>query len=76
MVEPEGVASRAGSIPEENRTRPEDPETQAGQILEESEARTNDPATTDLEPDHVERRKTDDLTPDEHVRPDTGTEPA
>lgn len=76
MVEPDGVASRAGSLPEENKTRPKDPEAQANQILEESEERTHDPATTDLDPDHVERRSTDELTPDEHLRSDTGDESA
>lgn len=64
----DNVKSRASAVPEESgNTVADDPEAQAHQILTESADRTADRATVDLEEDGVERRKTDELTPDEHL---------
>ena len=64
----DNVKSRASAVPEElGTTVADDPEAQAHQILTESADRTADRATVDLEEGGVERRKTDELIPDEHL---------
>lgn len=72
-AEEDKVSSRAEALPEETgQAAADEPQSQAAAILDESEKRTQDPATTDLTDDSVERRRSDELTPDEHVMPDTG----
>jgi hypothetical protein len=61
-VDDEQVAGRASELlPEEQAAGSDDPDAQAEAILTESEDRKADP---DPDPDAVERRTSEDVTPD------------
>lgn len=55
------IRSRARTLSEE--TPDVDADAEARGLIEDSDERQEDPATLSLEPDHVERRTSEDTTP-------------